>query len=434
MTIQRTAAAVGLSIPLLLWLSGCATYKPAPASFQPQIQRAQSDTNGPIVAEVSVMSRKEAEKKFGLKLHKKNIQPVWLRLTNNSTNEYFFLPAGLDAEYHPASEVAYMHRKFLKGKRNRRVSDLLETNKLQLMIPPETTIQGFVYSNYDPGAKHVRVDVIGEEVHYRLEFSVPIPGKRIDYQKVDWENLYPTNGLPDLTFDELVKNLRELPAETTDKTSNGRGDPLNLVVISDEYNQVGLSFLRNNWDLTEVLTFGNALKLVGSFIFNSRWRTSPVSSLYVFDRNQDFALQKARSTIHERNHLRLWRAPFTYKERYVWIGQISRDIGLRFTFRAPGFVTHKIDPDTDEARDYLAQEMILAGSVSRIGWVGGVGAHTPDDPGRNLTRDPWWTDGNRVVLVLSREQISPDKIHLEDWTLPKASGPAEDEAKDTESD
>lgn len=402
-------------------LTGCASYKPAPTTFHPQAQRALSQTNGPIVAEVSVLSRKEAERKFGLPLHKKNIQPVWLRLTNTSTNEYVFLPAGLDAEYHPASEVAYMHRKFLAGKRNRRVVEVMESNKMELLLLPKESSEGFVYSNYDPGAKHVRVDVIGEQQHYRLEFSVPIPGKRIDYQKVDWDSLYPTNAFPDYTLGQLKAALKDLPSETTDKTGRGRGDPLNLVVVSDEYNEVGLAFLRNGWDPTESLTFGNGLKLVGSFLVHSRWRTSPVSSLYVFDRSQDFALQKARSTIHERNHLRLWLAPFTHEDRYVWFGQISRDIGLRFTLKAPGFFTHKIDPDTDEARDYLAQEMILAGAVSRVAWVSGVGIQTPDDPGRNLTGDPWWTNGDRLVLFLQREQARPNDVHLEDWTEPETT-------------
>jgi hypothetical protein len=151
--------------------------------------------------------------------------------------------------------------------------------------------------------------------------------------------------------------------------------------------------------------------------------------LYVFDRKQDFALQKARSTIHERNHLRLWLAPFTCEGRLVWIGQISRDIGLRFTFKAPGFVTHKIDPDTDEARNYIAQEMVLSGSVSQVAWVPGVGRHPKEDPGRNLTGDPWHTDGLRIVLFLSREQIKPDQVHILDWREEPASGTADDNAQ-----
>jgi hypothetical protein len=36
----------------------------------------------------------------------------------------------------------------------------------------------------------------------------------------------------------------------------------------------------------------------------------PVSPLNLFGRKQDIALQKARKDIHQRNHLRLWLAPF----------------------------------------------------------------------------------------------------------------------------
>jgi hypothetical protein len=414
-------------------LVGCASYKPAPASYQPQLDRTQQETNGPIVASVAVLSIKEAEEKFGLPLHEKNIQPVWVRLTNHSTNTCFFLPAGLDPDYHPASEVAYMFRKLLAAKRNRRISEVMEANKISLEIPANATRQGFVFSNFDPGAKHVQVDILGEEKHYRLDFSVPIPGKRIDYQRVDFESLYPSNAFHDYTLDEFRTVTQELPRETTDKRGRDRGDPLNLVVVADEDNRVGVAFLRNNWDVTEELTFWNGMKLVSSFLFNSRWRTSPVSPLYVFDRKQDFALQKARATIHERNHLRLWLAPITCEGRLVWLGQISRDIGLRFTLKAPGFVTHKIDPDTDEARNYLAQEMLLSGSVSQVAWVPGVGRHTEQDPGRNLTGDPWHTDGNRVILFLSRHQIAPDQAHLLDWGEdPKGTPPQTGDAPPTE--
>ena len=64
-----------------------------------------------------------------------------------------------------------------------------------------------------------------------------------------------------------------------------------------------------------------------SSVFGRRYRTSPVSPLYVFDRPQDFALQKARKTVDERNHLRLWRAPVDFEGKPVWVGQLSRDIG-----------------------------------------------------------------------------------------------------------
>ena len=80
-----------------------------------------------------------------------------------------------------------------------------------------------------------------------------------------------------------------------------------------------------------------------------------VSALYVFGRPQDVAIQRACTSIQERNHLRLWLAPMRYEDQPVWIGQISRDIGVRFTRKT--ITTHKIDPDVDETRDFLIQDL-----------------------------------------------------------------------------
>jgi hypothetical protein len=224
--------------------------------------------------------------------------------------------------------------------------------------------------------------------------------------------------LPDYSLAELPEVLEALPATTTDASGKGSGDPLNLVVLAP-VGELDVAFGRQGWDLTEVLSFGNVFKLAGSFLFNKTWETSPVSPLYVFGRPQDFALQKARATIHERNHLRLWLAPFTCEGRLVFVGQISRDIGLRFTFKAPGWVTHKIDPEVDEARDYLTQEMLMSGSVDQLGWVGGVEKTAREEPRQNLTGDPFFTDGLRVVLFLSGKSVAPSEVHWHNWSTPE---------------
>jgi len=85
------------------------------------------------------------------------------------------------------------------------------------------------------------------------------------------------------------------------------------------------------------------------------------------------------------NHLRLWRAPFTFQSKDAWVGQISRDIGVRFTWSSPILVTHKIDPDVDEAREYLVQDMIASGFLQSLGYVQGVGAASRETPRENLT-------------------------------------------------
>ena len=394
--------------------AGCASFKPAPASYQPHLERALTQTNGPIIASVAVLGRQEAEKMFDLPLHKKHIQPVWLRLQNLGTNTYYLLPASLDPGYYSPAEVAYMFRKMCATGRNRRVSDLLEAKRMPQFVPAQGTVEGFVFTGLDWGGKHLQVEVLGGMDFRRLEFVAHFPDKRYDFHRVNFESLYAAGDIEDYSLSDLPARLAHLPATTTDAKGKGSGDPLNLVVLGQR-GQFDLAFARQGWDLTEDLTFGNVFKLIGSFLFKRTWETSPISSLYVFGRQQDFALQKARATIHERNHLRLWLAPFTCEGRLVFVGQISRDIGLRISLKAPGWMTHKIDPEVDEARNYLTQEMLTSGSVDQVGWVGGVGEASRAEPRRNLTGDPYFTDGLRVVLFLSNETVPPSTVRFYDW-------------------
>src|SRR5262249_39755408 len=142
-------------------------------------------------------------------------------------------------------------------------------------------------------------------------------------------------------------------------------------------------------------------RTIKAFLLGARYRYSPVSALYVSGRRQDVALQRARRTINERLHLRLWMTPLRLEGQPVWIGQISRDIGVRFTPRTWNLTTHRIGPDVDDARDYLLDDLMEGGRVSRVGYVAGVGAAARTAPRRNLTGDPYFTDGLRIVAVLS---------------------------------
>jgi hypothetical protein len=87
-----------------------------------------------------------------------------------------------------------------------------------------------------------------------------------------------------------------------------------------------------------------------AFIFGGRDRYAPISDLYLFGRRQDIALQKSRTIIDERNHMRLWLAPVRHQGRSVWVGQISRDVGVKLTGRLWPPTTHVIAPDVDDAR------------------------------------------------------------------------------------
>ena len=152
-----------------------------------------------------------------------------------------------------------------------------------------------------------------------------------------------------------------------------------------------------------------------SFLSGGEYRYSPVSSLYVFDRPQDVAFQWTRENIHERNHLRLWMSRVTFEGTPVWLGQISRDIGVRFTRKT--ITTHKIDPDVDETREYLLEDLAYAQSLKAFGYVPGVGAAAFDEPRGNLTGDPYFTDGQRIVLFLSSEPTDIGELTRVDFGM-----------------
>ena len=155
-----------------------------------------------------------------------------------------------------------------------------------------------------------------------------------------------------------------------------------------------------------------------AFILDTSDPDLPVSPMWLFGRREDVALQKPTSTISQRNHLRLWLTPLRYQGQSVFVGQISRDIGVEFTGKSWYLTTHKIDPDVDFDRDYLLQDMLLSGAVARFGFVGGVGVSTPAAPRTNLTGDPFFTDGLRLVLMIgpTRSRFLP--LDMLDWETP----------------
>jgi hypothetical protein len=108
--------------------------------------------------------------------------------------------------------------------------------------------------------------------------------------------------------------------------------------------------------VTAEITSSSIRRMISAFIFGSRFRCAPVSPLYLFGREQDMSLQKARAVIDERNHIRLCRAPVIYQGTPVWVGHISRDAGIKLSGRIWPPTTHVIDPAVDEARFYLEQD------------------------------------------------------------------------------
>ena len=69
----------------------------------------------------------------------------------------------------------------------------------------------------------------------------------------------------------------------------------------------------------------------------------------------------------------------------------------------------------DDARLYISLDMIDSQNIKALGYVKGVGFSDRDKPQYNYTEDPYYTDGNRVVLFFSEEKVSIENIQYLPW-------------------
>lgn len=379
------------------------------------MDRSQTKTDGRLRVTVAVPSADESKAIFGFTLAGKNIQPVWLEIENNSDTGFFLYLISMDPDIYSSGEVAWKFQSNLYSKNSRKnIYNLFRDNEIDWFVKPGGTNTGFVYTNLKMGTKAVLVRLFAENNVKEIAFFVEVPGLKADHHQLDPYTIYTEKDMLDLDDDGLRRALEDLPCCMTNKDGTGKSDPLNIVVIGPE-EEIWPAFISRGWDESEVLYSASLGRTVASSLFGIRYRYSPMSALYFYGRPQDVGLQKARQTVDERNHLRLWLSPMRYKGMPVYVGQISRDIGVKLTRKSPTWTTHEIDPDVDEARDYLIQDLLESQKVAKIGLVEGVGKADPENPRFNLTDSPYWTDGWRVVFVLSEAQTALDELDFFDW-------------------
>jgi hypothetical protein len=107
---------------------------------------------------------------------------------------------------------------------------------------------------------------------------------------------------------------------------------------------------------------------------------------------------------------------------------VSRDIGIKVTPESPTLTTHIIDPEVDLTREYLLHSLLDAGLVAGFGFVKGSTYATRDEPAVNLSDDPYFSDGLRLVIALSphpRPYHEVRSMHWEQSVAPTAETQSE---------
>lgn len=392
------------------------------------IRTAQQASRENIIVEIAALDARQSRSFFGVPMARRGIQPLWLRVENRAATRCRVHVVSINPNYYSPHEAAAANH-YSAGRRlvsfgllgyliflpllvliplkvlsalraNRKMDELFREQAFPLRpIMPGKQSEGFVFTGLDIGSKVVHLRLLRVEGPLEFDFNIPVAGIDPDYASRELHAPRPPDRVVDCDLITLFERLEAMPRAVTGPFGLKNGDPANLVVIG-EFATV-LSAFGARWDETEIITLATCLKTLRSFLLGGEYRYSPVSPLYLFGRSQDFALQRIRETINERLHLRLWITELHYRGMPVWVGQVSRDIGVRFTLRTWSLTTHRIDPDVDESRDYVLEDLIEAERVEGISYVPGVGECCRSSPRYNLTGDPYFTDGNRGIAIIS---------------------------------
>ena len=317
-----------LSIVLLLPLLLAALNRPsgvAPdrAVEQGLTSRAAVNQQGAVTVRAAVLTDDESERYFGASLADHGIQAIWLSVDNSSELQLRFLPIVTDPNYFSAAEVARQLHVWWWGSTNAPVEAAIAQAPLPDVISQKRTAAGFVFTHREGGLKLLQVGFETNREMLRFRFVLPVGRVSYAVQKVDFGSIYTPNEVEAVDLATLREKLAQLKCCTTNKAGTDNGDPLNIVVVGRGVDTL-FAFIERGWRLDEPFDLHSIYRTICAFLFRNEYFNAPVSPLYVFGRQQDVALQKARDTVSLRNHLRLWLAPFTIDGLQVWVGQDSR--------------------------------------------------------------------------------------------------------------
>jgi hypothetical protein len=225
------------------------------------------------------------------------------------------------------------------------------------------------------GSFHVKIEILDEGLAGATNVGGPLETR-----------------VPSITPDLLSK----IPRRISDP--NGKpGDMVNVLIVGTQDQMIQV-FTAAEWVQVDKTVGNTVLNAVIDSLEKKPYLTMPMSTLFLFDRPQDYGFAHAEpvKVAMSRNHLRVWKSPYEVDGRPLWCVAATHDIGFERDQRNNG-VTHKIDPAIDGECEYVN------GTLSGTGLVVQRDHVTPADPlttAKTATGGEFHSDGRILVLVL----------------------------------
>lgn len=190
--------------------------------------------------------------------------------------------------------------------------------------------------------------------------------------------------------------LNEFPRRVADQQGNP-GDMVNVLILGSQ-DQMVAAFKAAGWVQVDASVGSTVVAGLVASLSKESYLTMPMSTLYLFNRPQDYGFAHAEPlrVAMSRNHLRVWKSPQAIGGAPLWCIAATHDIGIERDQRDNG-ITHKIDPAIDGEREYVNETLSGTGLVQAREHV------TPPNPlteAKTATGGSFHSDGRILVLVL----------------------------------
>ena len=212
---------------------------------------------------------------------------------------------------------------------------------------------------------------------------------------------------------EMMKGLTRISQSQLDSVATRvvdadgvQGDRTNFFIVGSELHVVS-ALERAGWVKVDRSVKDTILRGILVSMSKQAYVTLPMSELTMFGRAQDYGWAQADPlrVVAARHHFRIWKAPFTAGGRTVWVGAGTHDIGFDRDQRN-GKVTHKIDSNTDEERDYIGKSLEETGEVLQLEYLT---ARDPVKEAKTAHGQAFHSDGRTLIVYLKPDESDSSK-------------------------
>jgi hypothetical protein len=382
-----------LLIVCMLALVGCATWQaPTEIDYSEIRSRAITAKVNKVQLSAAVLSTRDSQRIFGANINETSVQPVWIEVKNPTSQTLWLLQAGTDPDYFSPLEVAWSFHTTFSGESNARIDEYFDARGFKNPIAPGATQAGIIFTNPHHRTRLLNVDLLGQGKLIPFTLFLPVPDDEAEEDVVDiLQRIAVTKTVEYQKEDAFRAALEQLPCCASDAEQMAPGDPLNVIMVGD-FADIASAFVRRGYRQA-ALEFD--------------------SMQHMFGRPPDIVARKSGQGGVPANWVRMWVAPLRYRGQSVFITQVGRPVGGRFTdYESKKLILHS---NVDEVRNLLIQDLLYSGGLGKLGFVTGVGEASLEQPRDSLGKTLYYTDGLRAVLFLQTRPVALSGVQILDW-------------------